>query len=229
MARVNYGHGISSLSGKVGGVVHSLTTYSPVMRSSPRTVVQSSSSQQSIRSIVATASKLWSQLSDSNRAEWASYATYYASWPTADRSRQLSAYNTFLEITIGLLLAGRTPITTPGWDSVQYVCPQCTLDIFGTGFWIEFDDTPPASDHYLLISATPCLSPGRTCVTNRLRRLETPTTPSHSYNLTSAWLAKYGSLPTIGLYVTVSYSFIDVSSGIRTNTVTIRQQVTEES
>lgn len=225
VAIVQYGHGISRISGKIGGAVHSRTAYNFALRSLPTRTVRVSSFQQKQRTNLSPIALAWAALSEDKRAEWNTFAGFYASWPNSNPTRQLSGYHVFLELNNNLHLIGDSGISDPPWTAktLTFLWDDHLITDGGIRFTIRPDT--PAGGWYPYMRFTPSLSPGIQCIEKFLRYVPLQEIDSETFLFTDTYAARFGSAPVFDKLVCSQCCFISGSSGYRSNSVATRDIV----
>ena len=150
MAKVIYGSGINSISGRLDGVVYSRNRFGGYMRSYSAPVNPNSTRQQSIRNTFQQLAAIWSTtLTAAQRTAWNLYG---ASVPVLDRfgvSINLTGFQHYLRSNTLILQCGLTRVDA---GPTTFSLPE-TDDEFAVAaseatneFTVTFDDTLPWCD-----------------------------------------------------------------------------------
>lgn len=119
-----------------------------------------------IRSAFGSASQAWAGLTDQQRAAWVSYADGVPYVDSLGQSIKLTGHQMFVAVNTQLLNCGSAISDTPPADTNVPVLSDVTATADDTGnIALAFTSTGAAAD-FILIQASPVLSPGRS-FTNR--------------------------------------------------------------
>lgn len=200
MATIRFGGGVSEIRGSIGGTTFSRTRAGAIARSRTKPVNTPSAARAAVRTLFGTVSKLWRDLTDSQRTNWNTTAV---SWPQVNKMGETytpSGQALFNKLNNSLSLAGQPTIDaiTP---PVAFDIPDFALDTFSkaTGELSIIDSIPAAVDQKIVVSATPVVSSGVQNVDNLFKQIAVED-PAASIDVSAGWEAVYGQ-PITGLTV----------------------------
>lgn len=225
MARVQFGFGINSINGKVGGSVFARGNYGNVLRSTPKHTAQKSALQMQHRAEFNSVLQLWSTISEENRNEWNSYAEYYNSFPERGGTTRLTGYTVFCQVNNNLLLIERPLISQPVWK--PFTCPVTYIEsnvnasnvIYGYGPTPFEDDPVPAA------FITSPLSNGISNGMPYALYIPIYEITVNTLVFTPNYFKKFSTLPIPGFSIFIYISFIDVYSGLRSSELSVKSLI----
>lgn len=213
MAKVELSALLDSLTGKLAGSVFQYTVGGLQMRTrvSPRN--PATTPQQFTRSQYSYQRLIWPLLTAPQRSSWIDNSP-----GDVPGSSFFVSQNQKIALAGGSLLDTFTPGTAPVLTSVTYsdLNPSKAL-IAVTG-----DTSPLPADNYLNVFVCVPLSPGKNFISPSgyvfLKSFPPGTDLGTDLDITTEYLAKYGSLP-IDFLIGVRVYIIDIVTGISSNTV----------
>lgn len=216
MARVNYGFGISNISGKIGGSVHSRTAYGSVIRDRPHHTANDSPSQLIQRSKLFNVVLEWSKLTETQRQEWNSYSEFYNGFPHRSGTTRLNGYSVFCLLNLNLALAVYPKLTRPAWLDTTYNLTLISVDYAANLLRVTFS---PAIDVTLfkpVIYSCPPLSPGIGNADPYYKFVPNDSVTVTTATFTTNYLSRFGVHPPVGRSLFVAFSIIEKATGYDT-------------
>jgi len=126
MAQLKLSGLVDRISGKIGGSVLGKSSNGDFIRQNAYTKKFASQSQQQQRTKIYEASKLWRNISASNKSAWAAATSDYPYTNKVGDTATYNAYQLFLKLNMNLLLINEPTISTPP-TFVPFVMPTYTL------------------------------------------------------------------------------------------------------
>lgn len=213
---------MTSLSGHSGGTTATITNI--VRRKSnprqPRTTKQSA-----VRALLTQLSTSWGGESAANQDAWIAAAPNYLITKNGV-STPLKGNTAYIRANYNLTKAGQSQIHVPvapvAFPNIKIASaaaaagtPALTLTVSGA--------TTVPSGFTLMIVATPCFSPGKRSVSNKIRLLGTTTLTSSVANILSIWEAYPGyGAPVAGMRIEVGFYLVSNTTGQETVPQTIQ-------
>lgn len=216
MVKIKFGAVVVEGRGKLGGHVFSRNRTSNYMRSKVTPVNPSTQFQQNARSLLASLSQAWSQLSETEREAWRSAVSSFESTNVFGDTIQPTGKNLYTKLNANLTLIGQSTIGSPPTPEPVSALDSLTLSVAVTNAQMDVEYTPspsPASTTYL-VYATNAQSPGKNFVSSEYRKIDTIGAASTSpHDLEPAWTSRFGSFPSAGLKIFVKVVPINNDTG----------------
>jgi hypothetical protein len=215
MAKIQFGGGISAMSGKMAGNVYARNKGGAYMRNWVKPTNPATTAQQNQRNTLALKSAAWRNLTDEQRASWKSWAEDNPILDRLGSSVILSGAQAYTKININRDNAGdgATQSTTPS-------APTFTADIFDTSgsLTIDISDSSfniplgagAAENDVMFIFASKPVSAGVTNTNSQMRLVQAHTISAGEITATevgifAAYTAIFGTITgKAGLRVNVS-------------------------
>ena len=217
MARINYGFGISSIAGNIGGACHAFNRYGRFIRPASIKVKTRSTLQQEQRSFLSRLIQLWQSLTDSQRAQWETYSEFYVSFPTNGQTTRLDGYHVFLEINLNLLQVDQNLITSPVWSSIVTTIQVSAIVSSGSAFYLDLSSAQDFTNNIPLVNCTYPFSKSTMVPGKRFTWVQ-HTTPSNTrVSIFAGFTDRFGAVQPIGTKVFVKLCLINKNTGFRSN------------
>lgn len=217
MAKIRLGVIVGEASGSLGSTVFSHSRYGSYvrLRAVPTRVTTPAAEQAKAR--LSGASKLWGQLTNSERLAW---TTWSQTNPFTDRlgdKRILSGQAAVTRLNVNIVNCGGTPITEPPATSAPggVLSVTATYDIGAGNFSLAFTPTPLGTNDHLYVWAAVVNSPGVTYVQNlfKLVRVGAAATASPVSTIQADIEARFGPL-AVGQQVFYQLQVVDGTTGL---------------
>ena len=222
--KLKFGAIVTDGRGKIGGHVASKNRagaylHTKVTPSNPNTVAQAQA-----RSILASLSQAWGQLTDSQRQGWNGAVKEWGKTDIFGDIKNPSGINLFVKLNSNLVNVGMPQVSdVPAKSEVPSV-----IIVIGSLFkdtdqvFIEFDNAT-ANGMRALVRATPTLSNGVSFVKSQFRVIGNEVVNGTNFTLTGAYGAKFGG-PSLGANVYASVQFV-LPNGQKTTEQKVKLQV----
>ncbi len=209
MARVQYGSIITNISGSLGGHTFQENAYGKTVRNKPIPLRPTTEDQLAMRRYFINSQNAWQNLTTLQVNTWNTFASLHPWYSKHNPSSKLSAYAIFMAWQ-QLRQAANMNIYVD-IDFLPWAMPSVTFKIetTGTQLFITFSQAlaPLAAQAFTKISGK--LKSSQTTNVNGLRFMRYQSTPDPSWEITTAYLNKFGALPAISdnVYVGVSFTY----------------------
>ena len=216
MAIITPGPAVAAISGSVGGTVFSRNRGGAYIRNRAIPVDPNTASQQNVRSILATQSQNWADLTAAQRAAWENWASQNPVINALGNSIQLSGHQAFVQLNTRLALDVQTELTLPPIINAPTGLATIVQDgDEGAGAVdLTFTGTPLAAGVKLWLQAAVLNSAGIKYVRNRLRFIGTSAAAEISPFDDEALIeTKFGAL-IVGQTLHVRASTFDTATGL---------------
>lgn len=145
MALIRYGSGIAQMSGSIGGTTYARNRFGAYSRNRTTPVNPKSSMQSKVRLIMAYLVEYWNeQLSDAQRAQWATYAAAVSMTNRLGDSIKCTGFNHFirgnalrLRFAGSVIEPGPAVLTLPPTDPTFAITASVATQLFS----VTFDNT----------------------------------------------------------------------------------------
>lgn len=216
MAIITPGPTVAAISGSIGGTVFSRNRGGAYIRNRAIPVDPNTQSQQNVRSILATQSQNYADLTVAQRAAWENWASQNPVVNALGNSIQLSGHQAFVQLNSRLALDVQATLTAPpiinaptGLASVVQDGDEGVGDVD-----LTFTTTPLPAGVKLWIQAAVLNSAGIRYVRNRLRFIGTSAAAETSpYDDETQIETKFGAL-IVGQTLHVRVSTFDTATGL---------------
>lgn len=216
MARIIYSGLVTSIRGSVGGTTFQNNAYGFTIKNKANMIIPNSPQQELRKLIFSLATKAWATLSDAERSNWETYANSFPQFAKNNPSAQLSGFAVFVKWHAAHFLGAGlgAPIdTTPVLVAVPLDTVTLTLTnaagVLTLGqAWVIADET---WDVNYFISRP--FQPSQNFSGSSPKFLAGRTNADASTVITSAYLALYGVLPSVGQAVNIGVQLYVDSGG----------------
>lgn len=222
--KLKFGAIVTDGRGKIGGHVASKNRSGAYLRtkvtpSNPNTVAQMQA-----RSILASLSQGWSQLTDSQRKGWNEAVKEWGTTDIFGDIKKPSGINLFVKLNSNLISVGFPQLldVPQKMEVPSVIIISATLSIASVELDILFDNNT-ANGVEALVRATPTLSAGVSFVKSEFRVIGSNMVTGSGLNLSDAYGAKFG-VPLVGANVYASVQFV-LSNGQKTTEQKVKVQV----
>lgn len=204
-AKIKFGMMMTDARGKLGGQVFSRNRAGAYVRTKVTPINPRTTFQQSVRSVFGSISSAWSSLTAAQRASWNEAVSNWQrtnifgdlTTPTG-KSLFQRLNNSLIQNVAGSspLLLAPTPVEVPIVDEVTAEWTINGIDSTLILMWSHQAVTAIDPEDYLVqIRATAPLPPGRYYHQNLLRVIAIGDLEDDTYNLTSAYVSRFGVSP----------------------------------
>lgn len=215
--KVKFGGGVAEARGSIAGTTFSRNKGGSYARQRVTPVNPQSTYQQAQRARVSLLATEWSQtLDQTERDGWKVFADNFPLTDVFGDSLVLSGAQAFTRINCRLLAAGQSSLTTAPSDQdvTDLTSASCAVDLTAGTATITFAPTPVGASDHIQVFATPGISPGISFVKNKLRLIETSSAAQATgFDFTTAYEARFGALPTVGMKMGVRVRTIRSTNG----------------
>jgi hypothetical protein len=214
MARVQLSALLNSISGNLSGSTFFRTRHGIVL-SNRRHSSQSPRSHHFLKhaSLIRVTS-LWFSLSTSVRSQWTQFARFARVRSRPDSPGFLSARQLFVHVNYIRFYQGIPAITAPVFEAFQLASASISSLVTTATLVITFNRSFVAADEFPILYLS-CIknetsSPFRS--TKHLMLLYPAN--SATFDITSSWSSVYGSLPSVGQFISYRLALASVTSGL---------------
>jgi len=212
MARIVYGNGISSLSGKVGGTVYSHGLSGAVMKSTPIKRNNSSVHSQYNRLTLSALNQIWSAMSPAARTLWNDYSLFKLVPQKNNPGRFLNGQQIFILYNYARVTVQGAAELVPAFDTSAPAL--VTADITNTAGVLTVDTSAAVNEliQFLMFRISGRMRPGRKAAPGGLKFIQLVFANSTSCDITTAYELLYGAVPASGDYVEIEYQIFQTSA-----------------
>lgn len=216
MAIITPGPTVAAISGSIGGTVYSRNKGGAYIRNRSIPVDPNTNAQQNARSIMATQSAAYSDLTAAQRAAWENWAIQNKVTNALGNQIQLSGHQAYVQLNSRLAHDAQTVLDVPPIVNAPNGLATVVQDgDIGIGdFDLEFTATPLAATEELWLQAAVVNSAGISYVRNLFRFIGTSDAAETSpFDNEALVVARFGTL-TVGQTVHMRASVFDTASGL---------------
>lgn len=226
--KLKFGAIVTEGSGKIGGHVAAKNKSGAYLRTKSVPVNRQTSAQLERRSSLASISQAWRELTDFQRTAWNATAPDFAKSDIFGDIRQISGFNIYQRLNAIRRLCGQSLLTVPpvlsAVDFETLDAVTITLDPVYLNIW--FNGTVSTS-LMVIFEATPP-GPASVVVSKSDYRIFSVSVGDYQdYTLTDEYLAKFGSIGSLGQAIHFRWSFVALASGLRSSYFYSRKIITE--
>lgn len=215
-ARVQYGEMIADMRGKINGSVHSRNRSGAYMRNKVTPVNPQTTYQTTVRNRLTGRAQAWRGLTQPQRDAWNSAVSNFKKTNIFGQIRTPSGINLYNRINMNLLNISEAVVATPPLpESVQALTTlSVAADDSANTVILSFTPVIDANSK-MIVEATEPLSAGIDFVKSEFRQIDVLDNADTSpVDLSTAYVAKFGSTPPAGAKIFVRCTMVDISSGI---------------
>lgn len=215
MAKIKFGAIVTDMRGKVGSQVFSRNRSGAYARSFKVNVVSSTPAQISARLVLSTLSSSWRTLTQFQRDSFNSAVTSFKHTNVFGSIISPSGFDLYVKLNCNLIQIGVSPIVIAPVPGIVQNVSSLSIVANSTSplVSITFAGSGVSADHYFVLSATKCLSPGVNYVKNLLRAISIfPQSEPSPYDATASYLAKFTTI-TEGDRISVSIVSVNSVTG----------------
>ncbi len=215
MAKIKFGAIVTDMRGKVGSQVFSRNKSGAYARSFKVNVISATASQVTARMRLSTLSSAWRSLTQVQRNSFNEAVTSFKHTNIFGSIISPSGFDLYVKLNCNLVQIDVAPISTaPTPGLVQNVASLSVVsDATTPAVTISWDASTVSIDHYFVISATKCLSPGVNYVKNLLRSIVVvPQSQAVPYDATAVYQAKFTDI-TDGDRISISIVSVNSITG----------------
>ncbi len=197
MAKIKFGAIVTDMRGKVGSQVFSKNRSGAYARSFKVNVLSATPAQVTTRNRLAGFSAAWRGLTQGQRDSWNGNVEAFKHTNVFGSIINPSGFDLYVKLNCNLDQVGVAALSTaplPG-VSANVGSVGIVADNVAPNFLVSFDASPVPAGHFLVLSATACISPGINYVKNRLRQIVIlPVATASPYNGYADYIAKFLNL-----------------------------------
>ncbi len=212
MARIKFGFGISSISGKVGGSVFAGTNAGFILKNKSRVRKEASSAVSVIRTQMAALQNAWASITESERAVWNSFTSFSPTQIRRSAEQFINGQQLFIKYNSYRLQYGLAVLTSPAFSSCGFTDVSFSLRVTGGVLFLDSSRAAVPAEEFFIVSIT---GPVRCTLNNpgsRYRQIIFSTTATDAFDLTSAYESIFGALMPADSFVFFKASRIDITS-----------------
>lgn len=207
---------VDNISGKLNGTVFSRNKGGHYMRSKSKPTNPRTAPQMAVRAAFGAISQLWRGLTEAQRAAWQAAAADFPYQNKLGDSKELSGFALHQKLNRNLQLIGQSALSTP---PAPEAVPAPTAFNVNASLEAEFKATAAFSaetspESYVLVFATPPLSPGVSNFENRLRQITSTKQSGFDAGevLLDNYSARFGT-PPVGAKIGFRIHVVNVNTG----------------
>jgi hypothetical protein len=216
MAKVTFGGGIVSMSGKMSGNVFSRNKGGAYVRakitpSNPKTMFQTL-----VRGFMAAISQSWRALTPAQILAWNAAANTDASVMKGGDVIKLSGHQYHQQLNRNILEISGTVITDPPLrTAVTQLASISAVAAHATpALTVTYSPAIPVTEKVILFATAPC-SPGKSNLNNKFRKIGVMASADSSpFAALALYTAKFGSIGAPGQRMAISMRPVIIASGI---------------
>lgn len=211
MAKVVFGGGITSITGKIGGWIFQNSIGGPTVRAGTMPVISNSTTQTTSRGKFASIANAWTaDLTDAQRTAWAAFAVSNGTTTSVSTKPRVLGRMLFNRLNRAIIDAGGTPVLDPPTYQPLpgLINPVLLVDSIAGTIQLQFDNDPITFPFVLSIRATqPYLSSNiyKSNACNFVQNFQPATSP---VDFTAEWTKLFGAWQLIPGCVIYSEPYI---------------------
>lgn len=227
MARIKYTALVESIRGSIGGTTFQRNAFGFTVKSKPNMVNPNSAFQALRKQGFQKALQSWRGLTDTQRANWNTYATTFPTASQHNPAAYLNGFNTFVRWHTASFQWSSNVLTSP--SGAQGIVSYVETEIINSSGVIELviSSTVTNGPWYVLIYLTRPLAP-----TQRFQKGWTKLLQQTNYAnpidliITSIYQSIFGLVPAVGDLIGVDITYVNTTNGQVIYIPTFIQQVT---
>lgn len=213
MARVLFSGVISSIQGKIGGLIFQKSKAGTILRSNVKPINKRSKLQQKTRSITFNILQEWIRLSDVQRKIWNSFTQYNPILQKNLTGLHISGQQTFIKFNSYRLEYDLSLLVTPKFNKCALLPITLTLNSTGAVLSITADRSMVSADEFIVLFLTIRFSPAVNNPGSRFKIIKFTTTNTDTFDVTAAYTAIFGRVPQPGETIFMKYTNVSKLSG----------------
>lgn len=219
MASIQFGGGITNAVGSHAGTTFARNKGGPYMKAKPNGTKPQTELQRAIQAYASQVSKYWTYtLSDAERTGWNVFASTTPVINRLGQQNYISGQQMFMKLNTRLINTGNAVVATaPASTAVgtpTSVVPAATHGALGAIYGYLHTTGSGGSDK-AQFWVSPPMPPGRTTISSQLRLMTGTYTLDVSQDITTAYKAVFGQLPTgAGQRVFMRGCVVNTATGI---------------
>lgn len=225
--KVNYGAIIVDGRGKLGGHVSQRNFYGNIFRTKTTPINRNTVAQQGRRISVAGLTKEWSTLTDDQRIGWRNFAITNPVTDIFGNTMKLTGFNMFCKVNLNFDLVGLPRSKSERQE--RRAARRMYKGTLTAGDDVITIDSAIPIDELLTVAvfATGPLSPGLASGGSKYTNIATlVSTDTFPYDLTAAYVARFGPIVQEGEKIFVKLTQIEILSGIANSPITASAIIT---
>jgi hypothetical protein len=192
VARVEFGGGVTSIKGKIGGSVFQSVNGQSVIRSKGNPKKSITSGQSSAHGILQGYLYQWSLLSLLDKIAWNDYSKLYDKIDVFGNVRKLTGFNFFMSVNSNLVGLGGSIITTPPSYVASPAMESYIVSLNSTTIRLTFSGSIDFDDYGFAIYAGNASYKSSNLNFSGMRLMKYIVPGTYSYiDITSEWSAKW--------------------------------------
>jgi hypothetical protein len=198
MARITYSALIENISGSIAGTTFQSNKYGFTVKKKPNIVVPRSPTQQRQQKYMSLAVSAWKSLTASQRTDWDTWAATYPQYAHNNPTSVLSGYAVFVKVHILRFMANLSVLPGPTYTS--YAEDTLTYSVFRYSYYfsVTLNSTNESENWYINFSLSRPFAPTQAYIGTKIRYIDSYKNLSDDYDISPAYTALYGALPSVG-------------------------------
>jgi len=232
MALITLGALASDIKGKVGGTVFQRSASGLVMRNERGHINKRTSTQITQRNSLSVIQAAWINLSNADRTAWDSYAIFRLLSQRKNPNAKLTGHQIFVKenlirYTISTLVTGITTriIETPYFNSPPEAPTITEIENDAGALNVSTSASYIIPTSYYILKITAPLSASQLSRNNKYQLMLWAQATGNPFDITTAYLSKFGLLPETGQYVNVLLSIGKNAYNTLSNETAYRLQI----
>ncbi len=199
MARIIYGALAESIRGSIGGTTFQRNAYGYTVKKKPNMINPNSQWQQAQKIIFSKAVLAWNQLTSAQRLDWESWASTYPQYAKNNPSSQLSGFAVFVRQHCLRFLDNLAVDTNPTYATYAPASASFAFYVSAIAMEMDFNDTNGNEEYWVAIFLSRPFSGSQNFIGTKTRYFDMEASiTTTGVSITATWLAKFGTLPTVG-------------------------------
>lgn len=198
MARVKFGFGITSISGKVGGCVFRSGEGTPTLQTKSPGRMISAGAWNDVQTKVAVVNNEWSKLTDDQRAVWSAYSNFSPTRTKHSQDYFITGRQIFIKYNLYRLYYQYSVLTDPIFSTSDLDPITFSVELDGGDIKLVSDRIADPTYEFFALHVT---SPTRATINNagsRYRMMYIKTLTTDEFIFTSEYIRHFGIVPSSG-------------------------------
>ena len=205
MARVIYGAIVTSIHGSIGGTTFQSNSYGSTIKNKPTMVKPKTQKQGQVKTILALVTKAWKSTTDTARSNWNTWASTNPQYAKNNPTSQLSGFACFTAWHCQRLRQAYDIDTSPNLTVPPTDVVTINLQRNGSAFEIDYSCSIGDQSWYIAFSLSSPLGDSQNFIGSKKRYITQEVTDTATIDVTDQYEAAFGTVPSIGDRVGVSY------------------------
>jgi len=226
MASIKLGPMITDIAGSVGGATFQRNRFGMTMRAKPLPLYSETPAQYNIRRLIISLQYSWQALTDAERLQWNRFLDFSGQTIRRDRSIRLSGQTLYIKYQLCRLLYDQDLLTTIAYVPMPdfYTLVQIDKDIEDY-IYLTFNGTVDRDTYYFVCKVSSPRPENRAFSAKGLRWMDPGWFETDTYDITAAYLAAFGALPSIGDFLHYSIYYWSTLAPVLTGMFTGKLEV----